>query len=58
MKLGFVIPIVGRAVSGAPGLSAFCRGLEDLGYDALWVGNRLVSRRLMWTAAIWPTGHR
>lgn len=25
-----------------PGLSAFCRGLEDLGYDTLWVGNRLV----------------
>lgn len=43
MKLGFVIPIVGPAVSGAPGLSAFCRGLEDLGYDTLWVGDRLVT---------------
>jgi probable F420-dependent oxidoreductase len=43
MKLGFVIPIVGPAVSGAPGLSAFCRGLEDLGYDTLWVGDRLAT---------------
>src|SRR5450631_240762 len=43
VKLGFVIPIVGPAVSGAAGLSAFCRGLEDLGYDTLWVGDRLVT---------------
>ena len=43
MELGFVIPIVGPAVSGAAGLSAFCRGLEDLGYDTLWVGDRLVT---------------
>lgn len=43
MKLGFVIPIVGPAVSGAPALSAFCRGLEDLGYDTLWVGDRLIT---------------
>jgi hypothetical protein len=40
MKLGFAIPIVGSAVVGAAGLSAFCRGLEDLGYDTLWVGDR------------------
>jgi probable F420-dependent oxidoreductase len=43
MKLGFVIPIVGPAISGAPGLTAFCRGLEEHGYDALWVGDRLVT---------------
>ena len=43
MKLGFVIPFVGPAVSSAAGLSAFCRGLEDLGYDSLWVGDRLVT---------------
>jgi probable F420-dependent oxidoreductase len=43
MKLGFALPIVGPAVSGAAGLSAFCRGLEDLGYDTLWVGDRLVT---------------
>ena len=43
MKLGFVIPIVGPAVSSAVDLSAFCRGLEDLGYDTLWVGDRLVT---------------
>jgi hypothetical protein len=43
MNLGFVIPIVGPAVGGAPGLSALCRGLEDLGYDTLWVGDRLVT---------------
>ena len=43
MKLGFAIPIVGSAVSSAAGLSAFCRGLEDLGYDTLWVGDRLVT---------------
>jgi hypothetical protein len=43
MKLGFVIPIVGPAVSDAPALSAFCRGLEDLGYDTLWVGDRLLT---------------
>jgi len=43
MKLGFAIPIVGPAVSSATGLSAFCRGLEDLGYDTLWVGDRLIT---------------
>ena len=43
MKLGFALPIVGPAVSGAAGLSAFCRGLEDLGYDTLWVGDRLIT---------------
>ncbi|MBV8179606.1 MAG: TIGR03619 family F420-dependent LLM class oxidoreductase, partial [Mycobacterium sp.] len=43
MKLGFAIPIVGPAVSSAAGLSAFCRGLEDLGYDTLWVADRLVT---------------
>jgi alkanesulfonate monooxygenase SsuD/methylene tetrahydromethanopterin reductase-like flavin-dependent oxidoreductase (luciferase family) len=26
-----------------PGLSASCRGLEDLGYDTLWVGDRLIT---------------
>jgi probable F420-dependent oxidoreductase len=43
MRLGFVIPIVGPAISSAAGLSAFCRRLEDLGYDTLWVGDRLVT---------------
>ncbi|ASW89304.1 TIGR03619 family F420-dependent LLM class oxidoreductase [Mycobacterium marseillense] len=43
MKLGFALPFVGSAVSGAAGLSAFCRALEDLGYDTLWVGDRLVT---------------
>jgi probable F420-dependent oxidoreductase len=43
MNLGFVIPFVGPAVSSAAGLSAFSRGLEDLGYDTLWVGDRLVT---------------
>lgn len=43
MKLGFAIPFVGPAVSSAAGLSAFCRALEDLGYDTLWVGDRLVT---------------
>src|ERR1700741_2553009 len=43
MKLGFALPIVGPAISSAAGLSAFCRGLEDLGYDTLWVGDRLVT---------------
>lgn len=43
MRLGFVIPIVGPAISSAVGLSAFCRGLEDLGYDTLWVGDRLIT---------------
>ncbi len=43
MKLGFAIPIVGPAVTSASGLSAFCSGLEDLGYDTLWVGDRLVT---------------
>jgi alkanesulfonate monooxygenase SsuD/methylene tetrahydromethanopterin reductase-like flavin-dependent oxidoreductase (luciferase family) len=42
MKLGFALPIVGSAVSSAAGLSAFSRGLEDLGYDTLWVGDRFV----------------
>jgi hypothetical protein len=27
----------------SPRLGAFCRGLEDLGYDTLWVGDRLVT---------------
>ena len=43
MKLGFAIPSVGPAVSSAAELRAFCRGLEDLGYDTLWVGDRLVT---------------
>jgi alkanesulfonate monooxygenase SsuD/methylene tetrahydromethanopterin reductase-like flavin-dependent oxidoreductase (luciferase family) len=43
MKLGFGIPVIGPAVSSAAGLSAFCRGLEDLGYDLLWVADRLVT---------------
>jgi alkanesulfonate monooxygenase SsuD/methylene tetrahydromethanopterin reductase-like flavin-dependent oxidoreductase (luciferase family) len=43
MKLGFALPIVGPAISSAAGLSTFCRGLEDLGYDTLWVGDRLVT---------------
>ncbi|OBH38843.1 LLM class F420-dependent oxidoreductase [Mycobacterium intracellulare] len=43
MKLGFALPFVGPAVSSAAGLSAFCRALEDLGYDTLWVGDRLVT---------------
>jgi hypothetical protein len=43
MRLGFAIPIVGPAVSSATGLSGFCCGLEDLGYDTLWVGDRLVT---------------
>jgi probable F420-dependent oxidoreductase len=43
MRLGFFLPIVGPAISSAAGLSAFCRGLEDLGYDTLWVGDRLVT---------------
>lgn len=42
MKLGFTLPIIGPAISSAAGLSAFCRGIEDLGYDTLWVGDRLV----------------
>ncbi|HUN33610.1 MAG TPA: TIGR03619 family F420-dependent LLM class oxidoreductase [Trebonia sp.] len=43
MKLGFGIPVIGPAVSSAAGLSAYCRGLEDLGYDSLWVADRLVT---------------
>jgi alkanesulfonate monooxygenase SsuD/methylene tetrahydromethanopterin reductase-like flavin-dependent oxidoreductase (luciferase family) len=43
MKLGFTLPIIGPAISSAVGLSAFCRGIEDLGYDTLWVGDRLVT---------------
>jgi len=43
MKLGFGIPVIGPAVSSAAGLSAFCAGLEDLGYDSLWVADRLVT---------------
>lgn len=43
MKLGFALPVVGPAVGSAAGLSVFCRGLEDLGYDTLWVGDRLVT---------------
>ena len=43
MKLGFAIPSVGPAVNSAAGLSAFCRALEGLGYDTLWVADRLVT---------------
>jgi alkanesulfonate monooxygenase SsuD/methylene tetrahydromethanopterin reductase-like flavin-dependent oxidoreductase (luciferase family) len=43
MKLGFALPIVGPAITSAAGLGAFCRELEDLGYDTLWVGDRLVT---------------
>jgi len=43
MGLGFTLPIVGPAISSAAGLSAFCRGLEDLGYDTSWIGDRLIT---------------
>lgn len=43
MQLGFMIPLVGPSVSDASALGTFVRGLEDLGYDALWVGDRLVT---------------
>lgn len=43
MKLGLGIPVIGPAVSSAVGLSAYCRGLENLGYDSLWVADRLVT---------------
>lgn len=43
MKLGFQMPLVGPFVNGAPGLSTFSRGLEDLGYDTLWMGDRFVT---------------
>ena len=43
MKLGFGLPVIGPAVSSAVGLRAFCGGLEDLGYDSLWVADRLVT---------------
>ena len=43
MKLGFGIPVIGPAVSSAVALSAFCGGLEDLGYDSLWVADRLIT---------------
>jgi hypothetical protein len=43
MKLGFVIPSVGPAPNSGADLSAFCRALEDLGYDTLWVADRLLT---------------
>jgi probable F420-dependent oxidoreductase len=43
MRLGFGIPVIGPAVTSAVSLSAFCHGLEDLGYDSLWVADRLVT---------------
>jgi probable F420-dependent oxidoreductase len=43
VKLAFAIPVIGPAVSSATDLSAFCRGLEDLGYDSLFVADRLVT---------------
>jgi len=49
MKLGFGIPVIGPAVSSAVALSAFCGGLEDLGYDSLWVADRLVTPVAMHT---------
>ena len=50
MKLGFGIPSVGPAVTSAVGLGAFCRGLEDLGYDTLWVSDRFITPVDMQTA--------
>jgi hypothetical protein len=43
VKIGVAIPIVGPAVNGASVLTAFCRGVEELGYDTLWVGDRLIT---------------
>jgi probable F420-dependent oxidoreductase len=43
MKLGFGIPVIGPAVTSATGLSAFCRGLEELGYHSLWVADRFLT---------------
>jgi hypothetical protein len=57
MKLRFVIPLVGPAISGAPGLTAFRRGLEELGTTPS--GSVIAwSRRSMWAAVTWPTGRR
>ncbi|TQC46684.1 hypothetical protein EEB14_24555 [Rhodococcus sp. WS4] len=42
IKLGFVIPLSGPP-SSAPRPELVLGGLEDLGYDTLWVGNRLVT---------------
>jgi hypothetical protein len=39
----------------AAGLSAFCHGIEDLGYDTLWIGDRLV---LLSTLDVLGDGHR
>ncbi len=35
--------MVGPAISSVVGLSAFCDGLEDLGYDSLWAADRLLT---------------
>jgi hypothetical protein len=35
MKLGFVIPIVGPAIGGAPGLTAFCADWRTWGRHPL-----------------------
>jgi probable F420-dependent oxidoreductase len=43
MKLGFGIPVIGPAIGSAVGLSAWCRGLEELGYDSLWAADRFIT---------------
>ena len=43
MKLGYAIPVVGGAVSSAVGLGTYCRTLEELGYDSLWIGDRFIT---------------
>jgi probable F420-dependent oxidoreductase len=43
MKLGLTLPMVGPATGSAAGLSAFCRELEALGYDTLWIGDRFIT---------------
>jgi hypothetical protein len=43
MKLGFALPISRARCQWRRRPERVCRGLEDLGYDTLWVGDRLVT---------------
>ena len=43
MKLGYAIPVVGEAVGSAVGLASYCRELEELGYDSLWIADRFIT---------------
>jgi alkanesulfonate monooxygenase SsuD/methylene tetrahydromethanopterin reductase-like flavin-dependent oxidoreductase (luciferase family) len=44
MRIGFTLPQFGALAHQVRDVARFARGIEDLGGDSLWVGDRLLAR--------------